>query len=153
MSRGPYSGVPAAHIGKEEDAWLDESLTIRREHELVHYFTYRFYGTTRNNLLDEIVSDFVGLARAYGSYSNTMAATFFGLEDFPSYRAGGRLENYLGDPPVSESAFGVLQRLTHRAIQKIANVAERRGEDLGTLEGLAEVTRFFFSQSLEELAS
>ena len=75
-------------------------MVIRREHEGTHYFTLRAFGIMRNNLFDELVADFAGLAGAYGRYDGALALRFFGLESYPDYRSGGRFENYLETPPI-----------------------------------------------------
>src|SRR5207237_7151624 len=111
LSTGPYSGVPAERTGFSEDVWLPLSLSIRREHEATHYFTLRAAGTMRNNLVDELVADFVGLVRTFGRYREDLALLFFGLEDFPAYREGGRLQTYRGT--LSAAAFARAKSLAH----------------------------------------
>ena len=152
LSSGPYSGIPSPS-GLTKEEWLTESLAIRREHELTHYFTHRLYGVMRNNLLDEIVADFVGLVRTRNAYPSELAAHFLGLEDFPRYREGGRLENYLGNPPVSNEAFQVLQQLSYHAIINLSLLVELESKKLKNLEGLAEITHALLVLTLEELAS
>jgi hypothetical protein len=41
LSRGPYSAVPAADLGLDDETWIAKSLAIRLEHECAHYFTRR----------------------------------------------------------------------------------------------------------------
>jgi hypothetical protein len=43
-----------------------------------------------------------------------------GLEGFPAYRSGGRLENYQANPPVSPGVFTILQRLLKKATENVA---------------------------------
>src|SRR4029078_7857581 len=76
LSRGPYSAIPASDVGMEEREWLDRSLAIRREHEITHYLTYRAVHSIRNNVFDELIADFVGLVRAFGSYRSDLALRF-----------------------------------------------------------------------------
>ena len=59
-------------------------------------FTYRVFGSMRSHVVDELVADFVGLARGFGGYRADLALRFLGLEAFPAYRTGGRLEHYRG---------------------------------------------------------
>jgi hypothetical protein len=153
LSSGPYSNVPAEAAGEPESAWLERSLVIRREHECVHYFTQRVFGAMRNNLFDEVLADFVALARAYGRYRGDLARRFLGLENFPAYRAGARLETYRGSPPVSDEALVLLRALTARAIDGLERVAAARASRLSTVEGLAEIAFALCHLSLEELAS
>ena len=58
LSRGPYSAIPGEFVGVADDTWLRQSLKIRREHECVHYLTYRLAGMIRSNVLDELLADF-----------------------------------------------------------------------------------------------
>lgn len=147
LSRGPYSAVSARDAGLSEAEWLERSLVIRREHECTHYFTYRVFGAMRNNLLDELIADFVGIVRAFGSYRPELALRCLGLEQADRYRAGGRLENYRGTPPLSDAAFVVLQRIARRGVRNLARV-----QAPGDLSTLARLTCILFRLTLEELA-
>jgi anti-sigma regulatory factor (Ser/Thr protein kinase) len=120
LSAGPYSGVPAGDAGFPETEWLELSLRIRRDHEATHYLTLRAAGASRNNLLDEVLADWVGLVRTFGRYDARLALLFFGLDRFPAYRSGARLENYRGRPPLSEAAFEIVKRLVHDAVKNLA---------------------------------
>jgi hypothetical protein len=154
LSTGPYSATPARDTGLDERAWLEASLAIRREHELTHYFVYRVFGVMRSHAFDEIVADFIGLSRALGSYRDDLALRFLGLESFPAYRSGGRLENYRSDPPLSDEAMAVVHALAHRSVRGLralsASWPRERWSDLGAVSSLT----FEISQlTLEELAS
>lgn len=152
LSRGPYSKTAAADAAIEERQWLDRSLVIRREHELTHYFTYRVFGLLRSHASDELIADFVGVVRAFGTYRGDLARRFLGLEGFPAFRAGGRLEGYRGKPPLSDEAFAILTRVVEAAItnlEAVADVEEARLKDLGAL---AELTYRLSTFSLDELA-
>jgi hypothetical protein len=153
LSRGPYSAVGAADVNFSPDEWLDCSLTIRREHEFTHYFTYRILGAMRSHLLDEVIADFVGLVRAFGTYRPELALLFLGLESFPRYRQGGRLESYCGQPPLSDPAIKVLRCLVHRAIGNLDLFAKRHAREMQDLSGLARLTFALACLTLEELAS
>lgn len=109
LSRGPYSNVESGDAD-----WLERSLTIRREHECAHYYTWRVFGTIRTHVFDEILADFVGLVRAYGHYPGALARRCLGL-DAEGRRTGGRIDNYRGTPPVSDAAFDVLAVVAARA--------------------------------------
>lgn len=111
LSDAAYSGVPAEQMDLQEDKWRDLSLIIRRDHECAHYATVRFFGSMRNNLLDEIIADYMGVVAATGHYRADWFLQFMGLENFPAYRAGGRLENYRGTPPLSDKAFDIVKQL------------------------------------------
>ncbi len=152
LSRGPYSAVPAKDAGRPEDEWRRLSVEIRREHECTHYFTCRVFGSMRNNLLDEIIADFAGLLRVFGAYDGDLALRFFGLEDHPSYREGGRLQFYLGDPPLSEPAVAVLRNLVHQAVRNIENFADGH-ELLENRDAAGRMVVALSAMTLEELAA
>ena len=113
LSDGPYSGVTAADMELKEADWRNHSLIIRREHECAHYYTRRVFGSMRNNMLDELIADYMGIVAAIGHFRADWFLRFIGLEDFPIYRKGGRLENYRGD--LSDGAFEVLKKLIYEA--------------------------------------
>ncbi len=119
LSRGPYSAVEAADAGFEDAEWLTRSLEIRREHECTHYLALRALGRMRTHLLDELAADMVGLVGALGRYDAPLARRFLGLENHPDYREGGRLENYLGTPPLAPAALNPLRHVVVRAISNI----------------------------------
>jgi hypothetical protein len=151
LSRGPYSAIDARHVRMNEDDWLAKSLVIRREHECTHYFTYRVFRTMRNNLLDELVADFVGLVRAFGGYRGDLARLFLGLEAFPAIRPGSRIEVYRGD--LSDAALSAVAALcvdATRNLQKVADAKPDLGDDL---PALAEMIYALYVLTLEELAS
>jgi hypothetical protein len=119
LSDGPYSAVPAADLGLDEAEWRETSLAIRRDHECAHYLTRRLFGSMRNNLLDELIADYTGMVGATGRFRAGWFLRFVGLEDFPRYRPGGRLDLYRGKPPLSDGAFRVLQALVKRAAESL----------------------------------
>lgn len=150
LSDGPYSGVQAAEVGLSETAWRQTSLTIRREHECAHYFTRRVFGSMRNNLLDELFADYMGLIAACGHFRADWFLRFMGLEACPVYRPGGRLENYRGQPPLADDAFRVLQALVKSAADNLERFDICHSHELGQrgtmLIALTHLT-------LEEIAS
>jgi hypothetical protein len=154
---GPYSNVAASELGMTTDEWRIVSLVVRAEHECTHYLTLRLFGTTRNNILDEVLADYTGIAMAGGRFKGEWLLRAVGLEDFPRYREGGRLQNYLGDPPLSPGAFVVLQRLVHAAAGHLEEFDGRfRDEDAGRRRdplrrGVALLSAIQFT--LEELAA
>lgn len=119
LSDGAYSAVPAADLGLGETEWREMSLVIRREHECAHYFTRRLFGSMRNNVLDELIADYAGLVGATGRFRAAWFLRFVGLEDFPRYRPGARLDLYRGKPPLSDGAFRVLQALVKSAAETL----------------------------------
>ncbi len=73
----------------------------------------------QNNLLDEFIADYMGIVKAIGYYRADWFLRFIGLENFPNYRAGGRLENYRGNPPLSDGAFKILHALVKDAAENV----------------------------------
>jgi hypothetical protein len=134
LSDGPYSNVTAGEIGLSDTDWRRLSSMIRLEHECTHYFTLRVFGSMRNNLLDELIADYMGITAADGRYRSDWFLRFMGLESFPAYREGGRLQNYRGRPPLSEGAFGILRAL----VRDIAENLQRVGDGLEFLPGSQE---------------
>ncbi|MFL6193868.1 MAG: DUF7005 family protein [Thermoanaerobaculia bacterium] len=119
LSNGPYSAVPAGELGLGEEEWREVSLVLRRDHECAHYLTRRLFGSMRNNLLDELIADYAGLVGATGRFRAGWFLRFVGLEDYPRYREGGRLDLYRGKPPLSDGAFRVLQSLVKAAAENL----------------------------------
>lgn len=120
LSDGPYSAVPAEDLGLAEGEWRELSLLLRRDHECAHYLTRRIFGSMRNNLHDELIADYAGITAATGRFRAAWFLRFLGLEGFPAYRAGGRLDIYRGDPPLSDGAFQQL----HGLIKEVAETVE-----------------------------
>lgn len=94
LSNGPYSSVDHSLVGLKSHDWQELSIEIRKYHETCHYFTKRVLSSMNNNIIDEIFCDFVGLVKSTGKYNLDWALLFLGLEGYPKYRKGGRLENY-----------------------------------------------------------
>ena len=134
LGDGPYSNVMAGEVGLSDTEWRRQSTIIRLEHECTHYFTLRVFGSMRNNLLDELIADYMGITAAAGRYRSEWFLRFMGLESFPSYREGGRLQNYRGRPPLSEGAFKILRAL----VRDIGENLQRVGDGLGLLPGNQE---------------
>lgn len=119
LSDGPYSSIPGRQLGLDGGRWQELSLTIRMHHECTHYATSRLLGTMRNRALDEVIADYFGIVAALGRFRADWLLAFLGLEAFPDYREGGRLQNYRGDPGLSDEAFVVLQRLVYDAAHNL----------------------------------
>ncbi|MEH2382889.1 MAG: hypothetical protein V7K27_29055 [Nostoc sp.] len=154
LSQGNYSAVGAAELGLDEAEWLHLCLTIRLEHECCHYFTKRVFGSMRNNMLDELIADYQGIVAAnHKHYRADWFLRFVGLEAFPNYRQGGRLENYCGNPPLSDGAFRILQVLVKQAAGNLENFNMIHIEELKTLENQARLIMVLTSCTLEELAT
>lgn len=121
LSDGPYSAVPAAEVGLEEEEWRRASLAVRLAHESFHYLTLRLAGSIRSHLLDELVADFAGLVGAFGRYDARLALRFLGLDRLPAARPDARLMVYRGT--LSDGALAVLGRLVTQAAHALAGLA------------------------------
>ncbi|MEH2382705.1 MAG: hypothetical protein V7K27_28110 [Nostoc sp.] len=119
LSDGFYSNISANEMGLDESQWQQLSVTIRLEHECTHYFTRRLFNSMQNNIFDELIADYRGIVAAIGCYRADWFLRFLGLESFPNYREGGRLQNYRGNPPLSDGAFGILQALVKVASENL----------------------------------
>jgi hypothetical protein len=152
LSNGPYSCVSAPALGLSAPEWHRLSLIIRQEHECTHYFTRRVFASMRNNLLDELIADYMGIVAACGAFRADWFLHFVGLEDFPHYRQGGRLENYRGQPPLSAGAFIVLQRLVKAAAEQVEHFDRTYVTRLRQPEARPAIIMVLSRFTLEELA-
>jgi hypothetical protein len=154
LSRGEYSAVPAIELGLAEADWLGRSLTLRLEHECCHYLTRRVFGSMRNNALDELIADYQGMIAAnQGQYCAAWFLRFVGLESFPQYREGGRLQNYRGEPALSDGAFVILQRLVKDAAENLERFNHGHLAELQSPEQQAKFLMLLTSFRLQDLAS
>lgn len=149
LSDGPYSHIPADQMGYDADEWKRLSYIIRREHECTHYFTRRVFDSMRNNLIDELMADYMGIVAAHGSYRADWFLRFMGLEDFPQYREGGRLQNYRGN--LSDGAFDILKQLVKRAAENLAVFDQKYGAEIHPRLALMLMAMTYFT--LEEFAT
>ena len=152
LSEGAYSAVPAADMKLEEAEWRRLSSIIRLEHECTHYFTYRVLGSMHNHLLDELIADYRGIVAAVGRYQADWFLRFIGLES-SHYREGGRLQNYRGQPPLSDGAFQVLGALVQAAARNLEHFDTKYRIELRHPQQEALVTIALTQLTLEELAS
>ncbi len=147
LSQGAYSDISARYVGLSQAEWLRLSLIIRLEHECTHYFTRRLFNSMRNNLIDELIADYRGIAEAKGGYRADWFLRFMGLESFPHYREGGRLQNYRGS--LSEGSFKILQSLVVSAARNLEAFDSKQKNSINPAAMLTALC----SLTLEELAS
>ncbi len=119
LSAKDYSNVKSDRLHISEKDWKNASLAIRREHECAHLFTLKNYGCMNNNMHDELIADYAGIVKALGHLDKNWMLHFLGLEEYPKYRKGGRLENYQGNTKLSDAAFDGLKTLVKHAIDSI----------------------------------
>lgn len=151
LSHGPYSGVEAGHVGIEDDEWDRLSFNIRLEHECVHALSLKLFGAMRHDLLEELIADWLALVKVFGEFRAEFALRFLGLETFPNFREGGRIEVYRGTPPVSDEAFNVMQRLAAEAIETLDSISCDPSFDLSNDEVLGRLTVALLTMPIEEL--
>ncbi|AZA86486.1 hypothetical protein EG349_06635 [Chryseobacterium shandongense] len=120
LSMKPYSNVNAEKLNISSDEWKKMSLKIRLEHECVHLYTLQKFGSASNNLHDELIADYIGILAAAGTYQKDWMLTFMGLEEYPKYRPGARLENYLAGMKLSATEFAQVIKIIKNAIENIA---------------------------------
>jgi len=87
-----------------------------------------------------------------GEYNPELALLFLGLENYPKYRNGGRLENYRGNPALSDSSFEILKKIIVYAVNNMNRVYLENKESHNSKQGKLELIKKFTSVSLEELA-
>lgn len=153
LSTGNYSNVSAQQLGLTESQWLELSLTIRLEHECTHYITRRWFDSMQNNPYDELIADYRGIVAALGYYNVDWFLHFLGLESFPAYRSGGRLENYKGEPALSPGAFKILQKLLKTAAENLAQFEQQYIKQPRNSVQETALLYALTSLRLEELAS
>ncbi len=128
LSTKPYSNVSAEQVGLEKTEWASYSLAIRLEHECTHLYTLNRFGSASNNLHDELMADYMGICKAVGHFRKEWMLAFLGLENYPAYRNGARLENYVVDARLSTESFHQLTGLIKRAIDTIDRFDTRVGK-------------------------
>jgi hypothetical protein len=153
LSDGPYSGITASDLGLSEEEWRRLSLAIRLEHECTHYFTKRIFGVMRKDVFDELLADYAGIVAAVGHYRADWFLRFMGLESFPDYREGGRLQNYVGELPPSSEAFKTIQAQVKAAAENLEQFDARQSTAWSDVENRALMTLAITCLTLEELAS
>ncbi len=153
LSDNPYSGLKAGVLGLAEEEWRRLSLTIRLEHESTHYLTRRLLARMKNNLLDELIADYCGIVAAAGEYRSDWFLSFMGLEQYPAYRTGGRLDNYRGKPPLSDGAFRVLQCLAKVAAENVERFHREHIPKPAPAEQTARLALALTRLTMEELAA
>ncbi|MTI83402.1 MAG: hypothetical protein FH756_05725 [Firmicutes bacterium] len=153
LSDKEYSNVPAEMLGISQDKWRRLSLVVRREHEATHYFTLRLFGSARNHLLDELIADYMGIVAAAGSYKARWFLCFMGLENYPAFRSGGRLTNYIKDKELSDTAFETLISYVKNAAWNLEIISEKYAPGIYTGEGKYKMLIAMSKANLVELAS
>ncbi|PJJ08095.1 hypothetical protein CLU83_1332 [Flavobacterium sp. 1] len=152
LSTKPYSNVAAKQLGLNKSLWLSYSISIREEHECTHLYTLKKFGVASNNLHDELIADYIGIVKTIGHYNKSWMLIFMGLEEYPKYRQGARLENYLLDNKLSQGDFKQLIKIIKNAIENISIFDKTRGKLQSNLDQMCRIDALC-ETSLEELSS
>ena len=153
LSDKEYSNVSAEMLGIPGDEWRRLSLVIRREHGGTHYCTLRFFGSARNNLLDELIADYMGIVAAAGRFTARWFLCFMGLEGYPAFRSGGRLVNYLKNNELSGEAFEALKSYVKNAARNLEAFSEKYAPEIYQGEGKYKMLLAISKMNFIELAS
>nr|WP_199001625.1 hypothetical protein [Flavobacterium sp. ASV13] len=152
ISTKPYSNVSAEQLGLDESLWLSYSILIREEHECTHLYTLKKFGIASNNLHDELIADYIGIVKAIGKYNRSWMLMFMGLENYPKYRQGARLENYVAANKLSKEDFKQLIKIVKMAIENISIFHESQGNLQSNIDQMCRIDALC-ETSLEELSS
>lgn len=139
LSAKPYSNVAASQLGLAEDLWISYSISIRKEHEFTHLYTLKKYGHATNNLHDELIADYIGIIKTIWNYNKVWMLTFMGLENYPHYREGARLENYVKESKLSADDFKQLITIIKNAIENIAVFDKSVGKIKSTKDQICRI--------------
>ena len=122
LSDNYYSDLSPKKIGIPKEKWQEMSLEIRKAHEGTHYFTERILGSARNNLLDELIADYMGILAATGTYVSDHFVLFMGLEDFPNINSNGRFQVYVDNGSISKEGTLKLAALVISASKHLEKI-------------------------------
>lgn len=139
LSTKSYSNVSASSLSIPESQWKSYSYSIRLEHECTHLFTLKKYGSASNNLHDELIADYIGITKTIGYYNMDWMLKFMGLENYPAYRKGARLENYLGNSDLSFENFEKLTTIIKNAVTNIAGFDDELGKIYSANDQIARI--------------
>lgn len=149
ISTNPYSNVSAKQLGLNESVWLSYSVSIREEHECTHLYTLKKFGVASNNLHDELIADYIGIVKTINQYNKSWMLLFMGLENYPEYRQGARLENYISNTKLD---FKKLIRIIKMAIENISIFHESQGILKSDRDQMCRIDALC-ATSLQELSS
>jgi hypothetical protein len=109
-------------------------------------------GQHENSLHDELIADYAGLVAAAGQFRAEWFLRFMGLENYPAYREGGRLQNYRGTPPMDNREFLHMQQLAYIAAHAVEVFDEHIAAEHVDHLSRARVLLTLAGQSVEVLA-
>lgn len=148
---GDYSGVSAETLSLPPDEWQRIATKIRLAHECTHYLTRRVFHAKGNALVDEVVADYWGIRSALGSFRADWLLRFLGLEDYPNYREGGRLQNYYARHEFSAESQTLLHTLIKTAVDNLESFDRNHGHLLNHPNTQAQLVLNLSCLTLEEM--
>ncbi|MCL2056092.1 MAG: hypothetical protein FWH02_02605 [Oscillospiraceae bacterium] len=147
LSKKPYRGLDADQMGLSDAEWREKSLIIRKYHECAHYFTKRFFGSSRNHLHDELIADFAGLYAAFREYRAEWFLKFFELSE----NCGGeRGIMKIYTKGLAPSAVSVVERLAVLAAEKLE--AWTKTDEFALMDDAGRISRLCEQGLLDFLA-
>ena len=152
LSDGYYSNIPPEKAGFSPEDWKQKSYLLRRAHECTHYYTLRAYGFMNNALRDELIADATALIQVFGEFRRDLFLLFMGLESYPDYRKGGRLENYLPrDREATAEEWQLLQEDAWNKSLALARFLDEHPEYLKSQESRKNLLDYLCTRKLEDL--
>ena len=137
LSYKPYSNVPAADLGLDDDEWIKRSMELRFCHECTHFFTRQTYGIANNILHDELMADFTGVYEAFGFYKAEWFLRFMGIKG----SEGGRMIYYTME--LSDNVRRALEELIREAAEGLERWS--RSDDFAGLTTGERIKRMCFA--------
>lgn len=80
----------------------------------------------------------MGIVAATGKYKAEWFLCFMGLENYPAFRPGGRLTNYLQNYNLSKKAFNDLTTYIENAAENVEELGNKHS-DIYSLQGKYEM--------------
>lgn len=94
LSTGYYSNIQPEEIGLSSECWKKKSLEIRKQHELTHFIYRKSYPGDVDVIRDEVLADYIGIKKAFGTYIPEYARMFLGI-DCDNIPDGARIRHYI----------------------------------------------------------
>lgn len=111
LSHGYYSALAPEDAGYDSEEWLRLSYTIRKYHELAHFFSRTLYIENKDAVRDEVLADMNGIIAALGHFDAQLEGKFLGIRN--GVYTGGRLENYVEPEKLSSAVSRVSEMLAY----------------------------------------
>jgi hypothetical protein len=104
LHSSPYGSVSESWVPNQpsREEWIRASNILRLEHELTHLATKRILGEARQNLLDELIADAMGMISALGFFSADLFMRCLGIHESESVPKNSRASSYTSSLSVKE---------------------------------------------------